>query len=175
MAEQFWKLFWTFHRDRLLCLSFKESHCKPGCSQVDVGDVMSDKVTRIKLCEVWRTLRYDNCQQRKWSPKQIGEFIKPKFKILTCVVLLGWLSMHVEGNKSRGIWRREYEQGNMTRGIWAREYDEGNMSGAIWRWNYEQGNLTRGIWRREYGLGKYISLLFTFIKLVKPLTHHANC
>ena len=34
-----WKLFWTFYRDRFLCQASDESHCKPGCSQVDVGQL----------------------------------------------------------------------------------------------------------------------------------------
>ena len=31
-----------FYRDRFLCQASDKSHCKPGCSKVDVGDVMSN-------------------------------------------------------------------------------------------------------------------------------------
>ena len=45
--------------------------------------------------------------QKKWYV----QIIKPKFKILTCVVLLGWVNMHVEGDMSRGIRQVEYDLG----------------------------------------------------------------
>ena len=57
----------------------------------------------------WRTLRYDNSRRRKWIPRKRGKFIKSQFKILTCVVLRGWLNMLKR--ISRGIWRAEFEQG----------------------------------------------------------------
>ena len=110
LADQFWKLFWTFYHDRVLCQSSNESHCKPEYSQVDVGDVMLNLFKRRGRWSeflVWRTLRFDNRRRsQKWSPRKCGKQLK--FKILTCVALLGWLNM-----------LREYEQGNMTRGIWA--------------------------------------------------------
>ena len=107
-AEQFWELFWTFHSDRFLHQSSDESLCKPGCSQVDVRNVKFVSKWRSRWCEflVWRTLRYDNCRRRKWSPRKCGKFVKSKFKILTCVVLLGRL-----------ISWGEYQHWNMMRGI----------------------------------------------------------
>ena len=58
-------------------------------------------------------LRCDNYRQGKF-----GKFIKSKFKILTCVVLLGRL------NTMRGISAGKYDKGNksiMMRGIWVGE------------------------------------------------------
>ena len=58
----------------------------------------------MNLFLVCRTLRCDNCRRKKWDQqmksRKCGKFI------LTCVVLLGWLSM------LRGI----YDEGNMSRG-----------------------------------------------------------
>ena len=70
-------------------------------------------------CEflVWRTLRYDNCRRRKWSPRYFGKFITSKVKILTCVVLLG--------------------RSNMLRGIWAGVYDEEEISIALFCYCYQ--------------------------------------
>ena len=48
-------------------------------------------------------LRCDNYRKGKF-----GKFIKSKFKILTCVVLLGRL------NTMRGISAGEYDKGNMS-------------------------------------------------------------
>ena len=58
-------------------------------------------------------LRCDNYRQGKF-----GKFIKSKFKILTCVVLLGRL------NTMTGISAGKYDKGNksiMMRGIWVGE------------------------------------------------------
>ena len=58
-------------------------------------------------------LSCDNYRQGKF-----GKFIKSKFKILTCVVLLGRL------NTMRGISAGKYDKGNksiMMRGIWVGE------------------------------------------------------
>ena len=58
-------------------------------------------------------LSCDNYRQGKF-----GKFIKSKFKILTCVVLLGRL------NTMRGISAGKYDKGNkniMMRGIWVEE------------------------------------------------------
>ena len=52
------------------------------------------------------------------TDKEIRKFIKSKFKILTCVVLLGRL------NTMRGISAGKYDKGNkniMMRGIWVEE------------------------------------------------------
>ena len=57
-------------------------------------------------------LRCGNYRQGKF-----GKFIKSKFKILTCVILITGMVKHDEGTISRGIWQGEYEH-----------YDEGNMS-----------------------------------------------
>ena len=58
-------------------------------------------------------LRCDNYRQGKF-----GKFIKSKFKILTCVVLLGRL------NTMRGISAAKFDKGNksiMMKGIWVGE------------------------------------------------------
>ena len=80
-------------------------------SQVDVGHVVSNSSTRcrgrwyefnpsLKDIALWQLPTKKNMKSRK-----CGKFI------LTCVVLLGWLKKHVEGNISREIWRCEDEQG----------------------------------------------------------------
>ena len=62
--------------------------------------------TETNIRHVRVILRGDNYRKGKF-----GKFFKSKFKILTCVVLLGWL------NTMTGISAGGYEQ-----------YDEGNMS-----------------------------------------------
>ena len=91
-----WKSCWFF------CQSSEKSHCKPRCSRVGVGDVMSNlfkiKVTRtVMRISSLKQLCYDNCRRRKWRPGKCDNFIKSKFKILNAVLL--WLL-----NMLRGIW-----------------------------------------------------------------------
>ena len=61
----------------------------------------------------WRTLRYDNSRRRKWIPRKCGKFIKSQFKILTWVVLRGWLNMRVEENQQGQYDERNLSRGNM--------------------------------------------------------------
>ena len=93
-----------------VCISHSEEITR---WQVDVGNVVSNSFKRHGwCCEFIPSLpdiaQCDNCGRKnginKWSPRKWGKFI------LTCVVLLWWLSM------LRGISAGKYDEGNMSRG-----------------------------------------------------------
>ena len=65
---------WSFYANRIRS---DESHCKPGCSQLDVEDALSDVfesnaagVTNFSI--VGRTLRSDKCRRSKRGSTKCG-------------------------------------------------------------------------------------------------------
>ena len=67
---------------------------KQGRSQVNVGDVMSDsfKSDAVSHANIMSSLGYDN-SRRRFSEVQENVVSTLNRKILTCVVLVGWLNM----------------------------------------------------------------------------------
>ena len=72
--------FWTVHPNEVFMpirIRSEESHWKPGCSQLDVEDVLSNVfqsnaagVTNFSI--VWRTLRSDKCRRSKRGSTKCG-------------------------------------------------------------------------------------------------------
>ena len=113
--------FWTVHPNGVfisICIRSDESHWKPGCSQLDVEDALSNVfesnaagVTNFSI--VWRTLRSDKCRRSKRGSIKCGNCKEGKkarhksnitsfqvnnpylkFKILIRAVLLGRLNIY---------------------------------------------------------------------------------
>ena len=65
---------------------------KQGRSEVNVGDVMSNSFKSDAVVMRMSSLRYDN-SRRRFSEVQENVVSTLNRKILTCVVLVGWLNM----------------------------------------------------------------------------------
>ena len=65
---------------------------KQGRSEVNVGDVMSNSFKSDAVVMRMSSLRYDN-SRRRFSEVQENEVSTLNRRILTCVVLVGWLNM----------------------------------------------------------------------------------